>query len=399
MQGFICLGAQRELAREEFASLCPDWRVVGEGTDTILVEGDSLPLLALQGRAGGVVKTGSLYTFVETDAELADAMAGLAVVVRPEESRLVFGVSVHSAGDTMRAQGMRKGVERLGMEVKKRIEAMGKTARFVPSITPGLSTVIIVKQKLTTTGIDFCLLAVRGGWWIGITETVQDFEEWARRDMGRPGRDAKRGMLPPKLARTLLNLAAVGEGSAVLDPYCGGGTVLTEAMALGAGRIVGSDRDPAAIVQARKNVFWENGGAWPAQVELIEAPAETVSERLPDQLFDAIVGEGFLGEPKQGDESLEILQTEIDHLGRQYAQVLPLLFPLLKPGGCLLLALPAFRLPHGDTLGVSVSFAAQSAGLEPFPFAHARHLTPEGALRYGRPSQWVWRDIYRWKRP
>ena len=35
---------------------------------------------------------------------------------------------------------------------------------------------------------------------------MQDFEQWGARDYGRPSRDAVRGMLPPKLARMMVNL-------------------------------------------------------------------------------------------------------------------------------------------------------------------------------------------------
>ena len=84
---------------------------------------------------------------------------------------------------------------------------------------------------------------------------MQDIESYTKRDRERPKRDAKVGMLPPKLAQIIINLAAgqlpeeklqnicdipLGEpiprrllGQTVLDPFCGTGVILQEASADG----------------------------------------------------------------------------------------------------------------------------------------------------------------------
>ena len=86
-----------------------------------------------------------------------------------------------------------------------------------------LSSVVVAKQKLTE--------IIVGDGWLGKTVAVQDFEDWGRRDYGRPEVEAHIGMLPPKVARMMLNIAVSGKQlavSTVLDPFCGVGTILME---------------------------------------------------------------------------------------------------------------------------------------------------------------------------
>ena len=68
--------------------------------------------------------------------------------------------------------------------------------------------------------------------------------------MDKPYRDMRRGMLPPKLARSLVNLAIGAKSPSdmtILDPFCGTGTVLMEAMLLGT-HVVGTDLAPAVFM-------------------------------------------------------------------------------------------------------------------------------------------------------
>ena len=70
---------------------------------------------------------------------------------------------------------------------------------------------------------------------------VQDIDAYARRDQVRPARDARVGMLPPKLAQILINLCGeLNDGARILDPFCGTGGILIEAGLIGC-KVVGSD--------------------------------------------------------------------------------------------------------------------------------------------------------------
>ncbi len=60
------------------------------------------------------------------------------------------------------------------------------------------------------------------------------------------------GVMMPRMARTLVNIAGVQPGDIMLDPFCGTGGILIEADLLGA-HTIGSDFDPLMVMGCRQN--------------------------------------------------------------------------------------------------------------------------------------------------
>lgn len=61
------------------------------------------------------------------------------------------------------------------------------------------------------------------------------------------------GVMMPRMARTLVNIALAGDGNTLLDPFCGTGGILIEADLLGM-HAIGSDFDPLMIGGSRQNI-------------------------------------------------------------------------------------------------------------------------------------------------
>lgn len=88
----------------------------------------------------------------------------------------------------------------------------------------------------------------------GYTQYVSDVAGFKERDFGRPYKDPTVTM-SPRLARTLVNLCGVRQGGTILDPFCGLGTVLQEALVLGY-NVVGVEISSAEATRCRENVNW-----------------------------------------------------------------------------------------------------------------------------------------------
>jgi len=175
--------------------------------------------------------------------------------------------------------------------------------------------------------------------------SVQDFEDYGRRDYQRPFRDLKMGMLPPKVAQIMINMANLKKGEHMLDPFCGGGTILQEALLMDI-NAVGSDIDVNAIRGAESNLAWFRNrynipfGRY--QILKLDAASELTREFKPDN-FDAIVTEGWLGPlygsfPKESEikkNFKDILEVYLKAFG-QFSQV-------LKKNGTVVISLPAYR--------------------------------------------------------
>src|SRR3990172_1400032 len=88
----------------------------------------------------------------------------------------------------------------------------------------------------------------------GSLEESYDVEEAEKKDMEKPYRRESLA-ISPRLARILINLSQVKSGGTLLDPFCGIGVVLGEAMLRGI-NVIGVDIDKNATEGAKKNIEW-----------------------------------------------------------------------------------------------------------------------------------------------
>jgi SAM-dependent methyltransferase len=113
------------------------------------------------------------------------------------------------------------------------------------------------------------------------------------RNAGRPG------ALPRTVAAMLVGLA--GEpGDVLLDPCCGSGTILGEALAAGWPAVQGIDIDPQAAGLARRNV--PGAGVLDGDARSIDLPGETV---------DAVVSNLPFGEQYEAKGDMRIWLTGV----------------------------------------------------------------------------------------
>jgi len=339
---------------------------------------------------GGVPKAGSVVDVSETLS--AEHLAAIIGEHATKTGKLHFGLSMYVMGKKVpNAQEQM----RLGLSVKKVLKDAGRSVRYVESRQEALSSVDVVKNKLLGPGIELCVFVLEHGFVIGKTTSVQPFEQYSKRDYGRPGRDPKRGMLPPKLARSMVHFARASEGGLIADPFCGIGTVLQEAMLLGY-KTIGTDIDEEAVRAAVENAAWlseQEGVAAEENVEVLDA--RNLTKRFAPDSFDAVVSELDLGPPLGGRESSqEVRQTE-SRLSGLYTESLSMIHTALKPQARAVIAWPYFA---GHDIYVSAFNDLSGIGfklIEPYPEAYQQilPLSDRGTLIYGRAGQQVFREI------
>ena len=165
----------------------------------------------------------------------------------PDSGKIVVGVSDFSKGTNAYL------AQKEAMKWKRVLSKTGRNVRVVPNKTPVLSSATSLHNKLfTATHVEI----IKNGKYYYRVIGVQDIEAYAKRDQARPARDAKVGMLPPKLAQILINLCGVlPEKSVVLDPFCGTGVVLQEAVLMGY-QPYGTDINERMVEYAERNLEW-----------------------------------------------------------------------------------------------------------------------------------------------
>jgi len=88
----------------------------------------------------------------------------------------------------------------------------------------------------------------------GIIQSVYDTEDAEKRDMEKPVRRSKLA-ISPRLAKILINLSQTRENQTLLDPFCGIGVILQEAL-LQDINVIGVDIDRKACENAKRNLAW-----------------------------------------------------------------------------------------------------------------------------------------------
>jgi len=210
-----------------------------------------------------------------------------------------------------------------------------------------LSSIVVSKQHVTE------IIAVPSGDGVILAKTlaVQNADSWSERDYGRPYADPKAGMLPPKVARMVVNIAMI-KGGTLLDPFCGMGTILAEGLLSGA-TVIGSDQSQETVEKARKNIEWL--GVRASQWKLLTCDATHVSEHLEPTSVDAIVTEPFMGSTRLGgnnpisqSDQLKTIKNTIKGLEKLYLGCLKDWHMVLKPEGRIVMAIPGFHI--GDKM-------------------------------------------------
>lgn len=260
-----------------------------------------------------------------------------------------FGFSVYGHKkdlDGKKIEINNKFIKPLAMEIKDTLREKGVNSRWVTSRESFLSSVIVKKNNLLPedNGIEIIFLIGNDKILIGRTLAVQEFEKFSRLDYGRPVRDARSGMLPPKLAKMMINIAGGVENKLILDPFCGSGTILQEAILMGCKRLIGSDIDKKVVNNCKTNLEWlkNNFQTVSFEVELLRSSAENLAEKVKKNSVDVIVTEPYLGPPWREGYDMN-LPSIVKDLSRMYINAFNGFKNILKDKGIVVIIFPVFK--------------------------------------------------------
>lgn len=317
------------------------------------------------------------------------------------DGKFTLGISVYGINASINE------INKGGLEIKKMIKQTGRPVRVVPNKSLELNSAQVLHNKLTHKGAwELALIKDGDHTWLAQTLFVQDIDAYAARDQARPARDARVGMLPPKLAQTIVNLAAgrpetrmgdhwdKSDGLGrflVLDPFCGTGVILQEALLMDYS-VYGTDIDARMVEYSTKNIRWlvENNPKIEGRVDIEQADATTYKWSG----FSTVASEVYLGRPLAKLPSENELKQIISDTNTVIKKFLQNLAPQLKPNQSLCLALPAWRRPDGSLIKLPLIDHLTDMGYNYWDLKHVRHQD----LVYYREDQVVARQLLRLKK-
>lgn len=417
MNYFFILGNHAELSLAEIASVLRSQHIPhsidGFSSDIAVVSTSSrLDIPTLCNRLGGTIKAGVLF---ETLSDNPDALIDNLTTRLSEapHDKIVFGISAYTLarGNVSNKPDLltQKGVQRLGLSIKKELKAHGGVVRFaMPQQGCELSSVVVQKQHLTNEGnAEFVFLFDKGKWQVGRTEWVQPFERYSQRDWDRPEKSMDVGMLPPKLAQIMINMAGISPSpdTVLLDPFCGLGTVLQESWLMGFRNLIGSDLEIKNIERTEKNLLWveqQNPGTISAtSLRLFQSDVRHLVNEIASASVDCIVTEPFLGpivNHKTPHDRILSIQRELSQL---YIESFKVFKEILKPGGVISVVWPVWNTGK-QTIDLPITDAIHAMGFinETFPEELDPFISPSKreSLIYSRAGQTVMRELFVWRK-
>lgn len=239
-------------------------------------------------------------------------------------------------------------IKNLAISLKKSFRNDGVNSRWVEAKEHELSSVVVEKNNLIKKGGELYIFQNNNSFYVGRTLAVQDFEWYSKRDFGRPKRDVVSGMIPPKLAKIMINLSGAKADDVFLDPFCGSGTFLQEAILLGIKRVAGSDKSEKAISDSFENLQWlaENYNNNLGKPELLHSDVRSLSEKLDRNSIDCIATEPYLGPTSKVEDGSVKVGHLVKELSELYVNAFNELGKILKPSGRIVIIIPVLNIEN-----------------------------------------------------
>ncbi len=281
----------------------------------------------------------------------------------------------------------------LGLTLKKVLRTDSRSVRIVPNVAAELSTAQVFHNHLTDErGAEIVIVRTKnGGTVIARTVAVQDIDSYTIRDRSRPKRDSRVGMLPPKLAQIIINLATGSQANAlVLDPFCGTGVVLQESLLAGHSAY-GTDLEPRMIDYTDVNLDWAiktlNPKASAFKTEV--GDATTHQWEFPSDAKIVIAGETYLGRPFTSLPARDILEQTVSDVNLIIKKFLNNITDQIPKGTRLCLAVPAWQTRPHTFRHLPLVDSLKELGFTRVELTHADYKN----LIYYRDDQTVGREL------
>jgi tRNA G10 N-methylase Trm11 len=301
-----------------------------------------------------------------------DALAGK--MPRAASGKAVFGVSVYWA-DPFFKPAVRKAQRFLGSAIKDELKEQDKKARFMgfpknrqkPQLTP----VEVLKQGLLENHAEVLMCIGGTKTAIGATMAVHNPFEFQKRDLDKPVQRKIFG-ISPRVARIMVNLTHCIAGKTFLDPFCGVGSILQEALVARA-RVVGVDINRWCVEATKQNLSWlvQEYSISDADYAVVQGDARNLRPKIYDEI-DCVATEPDLG-PALREVSTEAYAHKIvENLKPLFEDFLSSALGVMREEGHLAVVTPYIRTRGGRFVSMDIDKLAKEAGFETVkPFEEA----------------------------
>jgi tRNA G10 N-methylase Trm11 len=359
MQNKYCfiLGRYPDLSKHEISAVLRkkglETSIHYESSTVLILDvSEELPVAELNKTLGGTVKIGKIiqnfpqsvnpekiHDYLTSDVLFIDYL-------QEATPKITFGISLYSypRSHAMHNPWMRVQRE-LIKTLKKHLESQGFKARYPYLEGNFLSSASVEKNNLLRDGVEILMIETPTELLFGKTLVVQEFESFSNRDFGRPKRDMDSGIMPPKVARMMINIAEIPLSGELLDPFCGSGTLLQEALLLGYTHVTGTDISAKAVTDTKANLSWlKKQDLSDNNAKVFIYDVTKLSEKFPQDSIAAVVTEPYMGPNLQHKPHLKDVQEIKAELEMLFLGAFKQFVKILKEGGSVVMIFPIFHV-------------------------------------------------------
>ncbi len=328
-------------------------------------------------RLGGTIRMGEVIGELRSEKEVQDEIVKQVQTVKPE-GKIQLGISAWGCGKTF--------LKHFLPETKNALrDQHDRNCRIVNAPEKNLDSGKIFGEKLLKKGFEFLVWKREDSFLLAKTVANQNLRNYVLRDRNKDFRDAKMGMLPPKLAQILLNLAHPAWDDMVIDPFCGSGTVNIEAAITGY-QTIGSDLDEKRTKKSKEN-FEQMAEKFRYPKDAGEFFAADAMKFPLEKTTGVIVTEGFLGDVFEKHATAQSISDEGQTILRLWEKCLSHLED--SSVHTIVLCLPAWKF-KGQTISLSEKLFAKITKSSYIPSAL---FDGKRTFLYSRPDSFVMREI------
>ncbi len=387
------LGNQPQLSLSELHAVLPDISGARMASRTTAIFQTEKPIdpAAFKTWGGTVI----LAEGISENMPISEVPGALAKLLEGKKGKQTFAI---------RSDGVMPDViRRLYRSCKERLKNDGWPSRYVGTERQPAATALLRDAGLLSGegGAEIVIVRDHKSLWVGRTIAAQDPDSYTERDINKPVRDTRSGLLPPKLAQILLNFGWMAAGGhshqgqfTIYDPFCGTGVIPIEALLRG-WAVYGSDASQKAVDGTETNLEWLRKtqkikkSDVPSTIWKQDARKPFKLTGKPDVIVtETMLGPALLGRPTVADSKKYC--TEVDALETEFLENAA----ATLPGVPLVVTWPVWYLKNGALRLEKTWKNVEKIGYRALPTPGLPATESERpTITYRRGDQFVGREI------
>jgi tRNA G10 N-methylase Trm11 len=355
MKTFFILGRNPELSRHEVLEFLKarnrEHKEILFEENFLIIETNEGEKLNIQ-EFGGVMWLGEV-TFEGTNEELKQHLEEIEIIPSDKFSYAVFG---NQDSEVLKDKFKERKKKAMIKHGRQQIKFQDGTKQEIPNA----DFYIFYHEHKNIT-------------YFGLATQDYNDSDVKKRDMKKPVRRESLA-ISPRLSKILINLSGAKPRDLLLDPFCGIGGVLQEAL-IKKINVYGIDKDKNATIGAEKNIEWLKSEY---DIKNTSKVKNNDSRKTPDLQFSAIATETPLGEVVRKKLNDNEAKRIIQNFEAYMIPILKKLKSVKKPNAKIAITFPTIRVFHADAQKI-----ANKTGLKIY-------IKP---ILESRPDQFISRDI------